>query len=200
MKVVAVSSSISGEGKSFLAQNLSGVIALSKKKVVLLDLDMRKPKKLLPFEVPDLNKGVSTILIKKDNWKDCIISTHIPSLDYLPNGPIPPNPAELLINGEFEQLLFELKEHYDFVVLDTPPAGLVTDGVMAMKKADISIYMFRCNYSRKENLRTLDRMIQINKINNIAVVFNDFIPPSDNGYGYYEESKPTRKFLKFFKS
>ena len=200
MKVVAVSSTISGEGKSFLAQNLSGVIALSKKKVILIDLDMRKSKKLIPFEVADSNKGVSTVLIKRNNWRDCVITTNIPSLDYLPNGPIPPNPAELLINGEFDQLLLELKENYDFIVMDTPPAGLVTDGVMALKKADISIYLFRCNYSRKENLRTLDRMIQINKIDNLAIVFNDFIPPSDNGYGYYEESKQTRNFLKFFKS
>jgi capsular exopolysaccharide synthesis family protein len=198
-KVVAVSSTISGEGKSFLAQNLSGVIALSKKKVILIDLDMRKSKKLIPFEVPDSNKGVSTILIKKDSWKDCVLTTGLPTLDYLPNGPIPPNPAELLINGEFEQLLVELKENYDFIVLDTPPAGLVADGIMALKKADISIYLFRCNYSRKENLRALDRLIQINKIDNLAIVFNDFIPPSDNGYGYYEETRPTRKFLKFLK-
>src|SRR6185436_2861688 len=101
---------------------------------------------------------------------------------------------------EFDRLLFELRENYDFIVMDTPPAGLVTDGVMALKKADVSIYLFRSNYSRKENLRTLDRMIQINKIDNVAVVFNDFIPPSDNGYGYYEETKPARRFLKLFRS
>ena len=148
MKIVAVSSSISGEGKSFVAQNLSCVLALSKKKVILIDLDMRKPTRALPFQVPDTNKGVSTVLIKRDKWEDCITATHITNLDYLPNGPLPPNPAELLINGEFEQLLINLKERYDFVILDTPPAGLVSDGVLALKKADISIYMFRCNYSR----------------------------------------------------
>lgn len=200
MKIVAVSSTISGEGKSFLAQNLSGAIALSKKKVVLIDLDMRKHTKTLPFPLPDSNRGVSTILIRKDTWHDCIVPTNIPYLDYLPNGPIPPNPAELLLTDEFDKLLHDLSAQYEYLVLDTPPAGLVTDGVIALKKADISIYMFRCNYSRKENLKTLDRMIQINKINNIAVVFNDFIPPSDNGYGYYEESKPSKRFKKFFKS
>jgi capsular exopolysaccharide synthesis family protein len=200
MKIVAVSSTISGEGKSFLAQNLSGAIALSKKKVILIDLDMRKHTKTLPFPLPDSNRGVSTILIKKDTWRDCIVPTNIPYLDYLPNGPIPPNPAELLLTGEFDKLLDDLKANYDYLVIDTPPAGLVTDGVIALKKSDISIYMFRCNYSRKENLKTLDRMIQINKINNIAVVFNDFIPPTDNGYGYYEESRPSKRFMKFFKS
>jgi capsular exopolysaccharide synthesis family protein len=199
-KVLAVSSTVSGEGKSFIAQNLGAILALSKKKVILIDLDLRKPKKFLPFSIPDSNKGVSTVLIKKDNWKDCVAQTHLPGLDYLPNGPIPPNPAELLINGEFDTLLDELRDQYDFIVLDTPPAGLVTDGVMALKKSDLSIYVFRSNYSKKENLRMLDRLIQINKITNIAIAFNGFIPPSDNGYGYYVEGKKSNGILKFFKS
>jgi tyrosine-protein kinase Etk/Wzc len=198
-KVVAVSSTISGEGKSFLAQNLGAVIALSKKKVILVDLDLRKPKRGLPFPVPDASKGVSTVLIKKDNWRDCVASTQIDGFHYLPNGPLPPNPSELLMNGELESLLTELKGEYDFIVLDTPPAGLVTDGVMAMKKADLSIYLFRCNYSRKENLRVLDRLVQINKIRNIAIVFNDFIPPTDNGYGYYVDEPKSSRFLKLIK-
>ena len=127
-----------------------------------------------------------------------MVPTHFDGLDYLPNGPIPPNPAELLLNGEFDALLSELREVYDYVVLDTPPAGLVSDGVVALKKADLSIYVFRSNYSRKENLRTLNRIIQINKITNIAVAFNDFIPPADNGYGYYVEANKSKRFLNFF--
>ena len=196
-KVFAVSSTVSGEGKSFLAQNLAGVLALSSKKTLLIDLDLRKIKKSLPFPLPDENKGVSTILIKKDNWKECIVKSHSEWLDYLPNGPIPPNPAELFMNGEFDKLLDELKNNYDFIVLDTPPAGLVTDGVMAIKKADLSIYVFRCNYSKKDNLRALNRLVQINKITNIAVAFNDFVPPSDNGYGYYVEEKRSKRFFNF---
>jgi capsular exopolysaccharide synthesis family protein len=199
-KVLAISSTVSGEGKSFIAQNLAGILALAKKKVILIDLDLRKPKKNLPFTITDQDKGVSTVLIKKDRWQDCVVNTHMPDLHYLPNGPVPPNPAELLMNGEFESLISELRESYDYVVLDTPPAGLVTDGVMAMKRADLSIYVFRCNYSKKENLRTLDRIQEINKISNIALVFNDFVPPSDNGYGYYVDAKESRKFFNFFKS
>ena len=103
------------------------------------------------------------------------------------------------MNGEFDSLLSELKEAYDFIVMDTPPAGLVTDGVMALKRADLSIYVFRCNYSRKENLRTLDRLVQINKISNSAIVFNDFIQPKDNGYGYYVEEKKKNYFLNLIK-
>ena len=103
------------------------------------------------------------------------------------------------MNGEFEALLTELKDVYDFIVLDTPPAGLVIDGVSAIKKADLSIYVFRCNYSKKDYLRTLDRLIQINKINNIALVFNDIIPPPDNGFGYYVEERKRNSFLNFFR-
>jgi tyrosine-protein kinase Etk/Wzc len=198
-KVLAISSTVSGEGKSFLAQNLAAILALSKKKVILLDLDLRKEKKELPFAIPDPTKGISTVLIKKNSWQDCLAHTHVSGLDYLPNGPIPPNPAELLMNGEFEGLLAELKEVYDFIVLDTPPAGLVIDGVSAIKRADLSIYVFRCNYSKKEYLLTLDRLVQINKINNIALVFNDIIPPPDNGFGYYVEERKRNSFLNFFR-
>lgn len=198
-KVLAISSTISGEGKSFLAQNLAAILALSKKKVILIDLDLRKEKEYLPFAIPDSSKGISTVLIKKNSWGDCLVHTHLDGLDYLPNGPIPPNPAELLLNGEFESLLAELKEVYDFIVLDTPPVGLVIDGVSAIKRADLSIYVFRCNYSKKEYLRTLDRLVQINKINNIALVFNDIIPPPDNGYGYYVEDKKRKNILNFFR-
>jgi tyrosine-protein kinase Etk/Wzc len=198
-KVLAISSTISGEGKSFLAQNLAAILALSKKRVILLDLDLRKEKKNLPFTIPDPTKGISTVLIKKNSWQDCLVHTHVEGLDYLTNGPIPPNPAELLMNGEFEALLNELKEVYDFIVLDTPPAGLVIDGVSAIKRADLSIYVFRCNYSKKDYLRTLDRLVQINKINNIALVFNDIIPPPDNGFGYYVEEKKRKRVLNFFR-
>ncbi|MBK5279250.1 MAG: AAA family ATPase, partial [Bacteroidia bacterium] len=116
-KIIAISSTISGEGKSFLALNLGGVLALSRKKVVLLDLDMRKAKNNLPFEIKDSSKGVSTILIQKNSWSECIVKTSLENFDYLPAGPQPPNPSELLLDDEFPNLLKKLKEHYDYIVL-----------------------------------------------------------------------------------
>lgn len=189
-KVIAISSTVSGEGKSFLAINLGGVLALSNKKVILLDLDMRKSKENLPFEIQDKSKGVSTVLIKKNKWQDCIIKTPMANFDYMPSGPHPPNPSELLLNGEFSQLLANLKNEYDFVVMDTPPVGLVTDGVMAMRQADLSIYVVRANYSKKEFLKNLQRVIRINKLSKTAVVLNA-LPDSGKtyGYGYYQEDK-----------
>ena len=200
-KIIAVSSTVSGEGKSFIAMNLGSAIALSNKRVVLLDLDMRKPKSSLPVLIQDRTKGISTILIGKDHWKDCVAKTTLDNFDYLPSGPHPPNPSELLLNSEFQDFLSDLKNNYDFVIIDTPPVGLVTDGIMAMKLADISIYVFRSNYSNKEFLANLKRIININKFTNVTTVLNAL--PSINkkgyGYGYYEEIVETSWLKSLFK-
>lgn len=200
-KVIAISSTISGEGKSFLAVNLGGILAQSKKKVALLNLDMRKHKVALPFAVVDPSKGISTILIKKNAWRDCVIKTALDNFDYIPSGPHPPNPSELLLNGEFSLLLEELKKEYDYVVLDTPPAGLVTDGIIAMKRADLCIYVFRANYSKRDSINVLRRIININKLTNIAVVLNALpVSSKSYGYGYYEDHTPRKnRFNKFLK-
>lgn len=189
-KTIAISSTVSGEGKSFIAMNLGGVMALSRKKVILLDLDMRKPKANLPAPFNDNTKGVSTILIRKNTWEECVVKTPVEELDFISSGPHPPNPSELLLNGAFEQLLDDLKKHYDYVIMDTPPVGLVTDGIMAMKRADISIYIFRANYSKKDFLSNLQRIININKFTNITTLFNAMSvnDKKSYGYGYYEES------------
>jgi tyrosine-protein kinase Etk/Wzc len=189
-RVIAISSTISGEGKSFLALNLGGAMALSRKKVLLIDLDLRKAKSYLPVHVQDPSKGMSTVLIRKDRWQDCVHATNLDFLDYIPSGPIPPNPSELLLNGEFTNLLEELKNHYDIIILDTPPVGLVTDGIQAMMRADISIYIFRANYSKREFLFNLQRIVSINKIVNVTTLLNA-LPSSKKssayGYGYYED-------------
>lgn len=188
-KVIAISSTISGEGKSFIAMNLGSVMAMSDKKVILIDLDMRKAKGSTPFKSTDDSRGVSTILIGKSTWRESLISTAVENFDYLPAGPHPPNPSELLLNTQFVKMLNELKEHYDVIILDTPPVGLVTDGIMAMKNADISLYVFRANYSRKEFIHNLQRIININKFDNITTILNAVPTPGKAyGYGYYENN------------
>lgn len=200
-KVIAISSTISGEGKSFIAMNLGGVIALSRKKVVLLDLDMRKAKNNLTHPEDNI-KGMSTILIRKNTWQECIIKTQLETFDFIPSGPHPPNPSELLLNGEFAATLEELKKHYDFIILDTPPVGLVTDGVMAMRKADISVYVFRANYSKKEFLQNFRRLMNMNKFSNVTMVLNALpaLPGNSRGYyGYYEEPSRSGRLTSLFK-
>jgi tyrosine-protein kinase Etk/Wzc len=198
-KVISVSSTISGEGKSFLAMNLGAVIAMSQKRVVLLDLDMRKQKASLPIKVADESRGVSTILIRKHAWQECLTKTALPAFDYISSGPHPPNPSELLLNGEFSSLLEDLKQHYEFILIDTPPVGLVTDGIMAMKRSDLSVYVFRANYSKKEFLHNLQRIININKLTNVATVLNALPSASGGyGYGYYEDNIPAKRSFKNF--
>jgi len=204
-KVIAISSTISGEGKSFVALNLGAAIALSHKKVLLVDLDMRKVKRDLPIEITDTSKGISTVLINKNSLKECILKTKLEFLDYLPSGPTPPNPSELLLNGVFSKVLEEMKKEYDYIVLDTPPVGLITDGIQAMKKADISIYIFRANYSRRDFLLNMHRIVTINKVTNITSLLNAMPSTGDRaygyGYGYYEQTgnkglSKIRSFLK----
>jgi len=187
-KVITITSTISGEGKSFLAMNLGGVLAMSRKKVVLIDLDMRKPKNEKYPAGNDLSKGMSTILIKKNTWTECVTKTSLENFDFIPSGPHPPNPSELLLNGEFTDVIEELRKAYDFVVIDTPPVGLVTDGIMAMKRSDLSIYVFRANYSKKAFMDNLLRVITINKLVHVSTVLNA-LPVNDRyyGYGYYED-------------
>lgn len=201
-KVITITSTISGEGKSFLAMNLGGVLALSRKRVVLVDLDMRKPKSEKYPAGNDSSMGMSTILIKKNNWQNCVVKTSLENFDFIPSGPHPPNPSELLLNGEFSDFLEELKAAYDYIVIDTPPVGLVTDGVMAMKRSDLSIYVFRANYSHKDFLQNLARVVTLNKLEHVSSVLNA-IPLNGKyyGYGYYEDRTPRmRRWTKIFKS
>lgn len=197
-KVITISSTISGEGKSFLARNLGGVLAMSKKKVALVDLDMRKAKKDDFDNSERPNQGLSTILIRKHTWRECLQKTSIENLDFIPSGPHPPNPSELLLNGEFSALIDELQQEYDFIIMDTPPVGLVTDGIMAMRRSDLSIYVVRANYSKKEFLKNVDRIMTVNKFSNVAIVLNA-LPNSGRGYGYGYYEEPVRKgFKKIF--
>jgi tyrosine-protein kinase Etk/Wzc len=196
-KVIAISSTVSGEGKSFIAANLGAVLAFSRKKVILLDLDMRKAKVTQAGIRTDTTKGVSTILIRKNSWEECVAETAVENFHIIPSGPHPPNPSELLLSPEFGQLVKELKQTYDYVILDTPPVGLVTDGIMAMRCADLSIYIFKANYSKKEFLSTLQRIISLNKFSNLTTLLNAVQADGKTyGYGYYEENGKSKEKLK----
>jgi capsular exopolysaccharide synthesis family protein len=196
-KVIAISSTVSGEGKSFLAMNLGGILALSKKRVILLDLDMRKAKGNGHARGIDPAKGISTLLIHRSTLEETITKTTLEGFDFIPSGPHPPNPSELLLNGEFEALLVQLRNLYDYIVIDTPPVGLVTDAIMAMKRADLSIYVVRANYSKKDFLKNLERIVSINKLTHVSVVLNA-LPSSGKtyGYGYYQEDRSKKNWIK----
>ncbi len=190
-QIISVTSTVGGEGKTFLSVNLGGILALSGKKVCLLDLDMRKPRVHGTFDDSNKGNGVSTILIGKDSVYELIRHTNMENLDYIAAGPNPPNPSELLIGESFSMMLDELKQIYDVIMLDTPPVGLVTDGILAMKKADLSLYVVRANYSHRKFVNTLNKLKKGSHYNKLAVVLNALPAFGTNsyGYGYYDEKK-----------
>lgn len=207
-KILAVTSTISGEGKTFCAINIGGIIAYSGKKVVILDLDMRKPKIHLGFGVEN-NVGMSTLLINKNKVEECIHKSELENLDFITSGPIPPNPSELIINGELDRVIEELKKIYDLVIIDNPPIGLVSDAMEILKKADYPIYVFKNEYSKKYFVNNVERLILDNNINKLSIILNG-VDSSTKSYGggygigyggygyggYYEdEPAPQKGFL-----
>ena len=206
-RLISVTSTISGEGKTFVAVNLGGIIALSGQKVVILDLDMRKPKVHLAFGAEN-TKGVSTILIERHSVQECVQPTSIESMQFVSAGPIPPNPSELILSDRFDKMIEELFLTYDVILIDTPPVGLVTDGILIMRKADIPLYIVRAGYSRKAFLKNMNRLMRSNNFTRMCAILND--AQSGGGYdygygygygygaygqGYYEE--PAAKTLTF---
>ena len=181
-KLIAITSTISGEGKTFIALNLAGIIAFSGKKVIVLDLDMRKPKLHLGFGAENKN-GMSTLLIEKDSVENCIRHSDLDGLDFITAGPIPPNPSELIINGKLDGLIEKLKQDYDMIVTDNPPVGLVTDGIPIIQRADYPIYIFKANYSKKNFIQNVDRIINENNVPNLSVILNS-VDVESKGYGY----------------
>ncbi len=202
-RVLSVTSTISGEGKTFIVVNLGAIIALSNQKVVVVDLDMRKPKVHRAFSDEASSKGISTILIGKHAASECIRTTTISGLSYIPAGPTPPNPSELILNDSLDELLEELKETYDVILLDTPPVGIVTDGILVMRKSDLPIYVVRADYSKKAFLRDVNKLITVNKFHNLALVLNALSHGQGYGYGYdshyYEETTKVKSAFSGFK-
>lgn len=181
-KIIAVTSTISGEGKTFITMNLAGIIAFSEKKVIIVDLDLRKPKIHKGFGVEN-KKGVSTILMGMNNENECIQHSTLEYLDFLTAGPVPPNPSELMLTKRMEQMLDYLKSNYDYVLIDNPPIGLVTDGMRNMLLADYPIYVFKANLSKRIFVQNVDRLINESGIKNLAIVLNA-VEPQYSGYNY----------------
>ena len=185
-KLLAVTSTVSGEGKTFCAINIAGIIAYSGKKVVILDLDMRKPKIHLGFGVEN-TLGMSTLLIKSKEISECIHHSELENLDFITSGPIPPNPSELIINGELEKIVKQLHLIYDFVIIDNPPIGLVSDAMEILKIADYPIYVFKNEYSKKYFVNNVDRLILDNGISKLSIILNAVEHGKSaygGGYGY----------------
>jgi tyrosine-protein kinase Etk/Wzc len=171
-QVILITSSVSGEGKSFTSLNLAASFALLGRKTVLVDFDLRKPNlfKLLNVE----NKlGISSILGGTSTLEDTLISTEIPNLDFISAGTNPSNPTELIGSEKTEALINKLKEKYDYVIVDTPPIGLVTEAFIIMKYVNMKILIVRENYTSKKQLANLFQDIEEKDIESVFWLLND---------------------------
>ena len=205
-KVILFTSSISGEGKSFVSLNLGGSLAMSGKKVVILELDLRKPKLHVGMNI-DNQLGLSNYLIGMASCNDILKEIKIQEGYYIiTSGPIPPNPAELLGNGKIGELIELLKQQFDYVILDAPPIGLVTDAQILGTFADSTMFIVRHNYTAKNHIQAIDNLYRAKKFSHLNIVLNSINLQHSYGYGYgygyYQDdmSKKANWVAKLFKS
>lgn len=176
-------SSTSGEGKTFIALNLGITLALSNKKVIILGLDLRRPKLGLYLNSSN-NQGISNYLVQQATVDDIIQKfPDNPNLSFITSGPIPPNPSELLLNNRMLQLIETLKEHYDYILLDTPPIGLVSDALLLGKLVDTSLLIVRHKTTYKNMVRNLEEMYTKNELQKPHIIYNA-VKDSKNYYSY----------------
>ncbi|SCX91967.1 protein involved in gliding motility EpsB [Nonlabens sp. Hel1_33_55] len=182
-KTIMVTSSVSGEGKTFTSINLATVFALSGKRTILVGLDLRKPKIFDDFNI-DNTIGVSNYLVKDATLNEIVKSSGIENLDLALSGPVPPNPSELILNKQTAIMLEELKQSYDYVILDTPPLGLVADAMEISKHSDASLYVVRQGYTKKGMLDILNDKYSKQELGNVSMLFNYFNDRARYGHGY----------------
>lgn len=185
-KRILVTSAISGEGKSFIATNLAISLALTGKRVALLDFDLNNPSINNKLNITN-SLGITNYLLGENSVEDIILETDVhPNLFLVPTGKLPENPSELIMNGEAENLLNELDAMFDYIVIDTAPVGPVTDAYVLSPYSDATIYVVRHKYTPKVFVERLDEENKIHKLHNVAIVFNGVEPRGfgNKNYGY----------------
>ncbi|WP_343704426.1 polysaccharide biosynthesis tyrosine autokinase [Chitinophaga sp.] len=203
-KTLLVTSSISGEGKSFISINLAISLSLIRKKVVLLEFDLRKPMISKMLHVPR-EPGITNYLVGRTALADML--RPVPGNDHLfilPAGVIPPNPTELILSGRLEEMLTKLKTMFDYVIIDTAPVGLVTDARLLAPMTDACLYVVRQQVTPRLHLKMIDELYRTREVGKLNIVFNGVKPRGvaahayGYGYGYVEENKngKGKRFIK----
>lgn len=182
---ILVTSSVSGEGKTFVSTNLAAVLAISGKQVVVMEFDIRKPKVLRGLQLEQKGqKGITNYLMGNATLDEIVIPVeHFPNLFIISCGPVPPNPSELILDQRVKELFDEVKERFDHVVIDSAPVGLVSDGFELGAYADATAYIVRHNYSLKKQVQFIDEIYQGKRLPHMSLVINDL--KLSGGYGRY---------------
>jgi tyrosine-protein kinase Etk/Wzc len=183
-KVLMTTSSMGGEGKSFIAINLAHVLAMAGKRVLLMEMDLRKPRISAALNIDNTN-GFSDYIVSDMKVKDLVKPSGLDANLYLLNsGTIPPNPAELLVHDKTQQLFSQLKNEFDYIIIDSPAVGLVADSLLLSKYADMVLYIVRQRVTFKKQLNIIQGLANEKKFKRLDVVFNDVKAVPGYGYGY----------------
>ncbi|RNL51119.1 GumC family protein [Pedobacter jejuensis] len=172
-KIICITSEISGEGKSFVTVNLAGTLALIEKKVILIAADLRKSK-LHKIFGSDNSKGLSSILSNQATLEDVLVHDKVHQIDFIPSGPVPPNPSELLHTAAMRDLLTQLEPHYDYILIDTAPVGLVSDAIPLIRSSDVNLFVIRSGVSQQRAAAIPERLSREYGLSNLAIVLNAF--------------------------
>lgn len=185
-KVILVTSTVSGEGKSFISANLAISLSLLGKKVVIVGLDIRKPGLNKVFNIPRKEVGITQYLANPEkNLMDLVqLSDVSKNLYILPGGTVPPNPTELLARDGLDKAIETLKKNFDYVILDTAPVGMVTDTLLIGRVADLSVYVCRADYTHKNEYTLINELAENNKLPKLCTVING-LDLKRRKYGYY---------------
>jgi tyrosine-protein kinase Etk/Wzc len=191
-KIITITSTISGEGKTFSTINLAGSLTMLGKKVIVIGCDLRKPRLESTFINPN-NSGLSSYLSGVHSIDEIIVDSDYENLALIFSGPVPPNPAELLHSERMQILLNKLQERFDYILLDTPPVGLVTDAIVLMKMSDIILYVLKAGYSNRSFIELPQKLKDEHHFKNIYILLNSYkvdkLSHKAGYYGYGENDK-----------
>ncbi|WP_128548347.1 GumC family protein [Larkinella soli] len=198
---VLFTSSISGEGKSFISLNLGASLALIDRPTIILEMDLRRPKLHAMLGV-DGSVGISNFLIGQTTLDEIIQPVPgMPNYFILPSGPVPPNPAELLVSDKLDEMFRQLRERFEFIIVDSPPIGLVTDAQIIADKTDATLFVVRHDVTPKPHVRMVESMYKEQKFRKLSLILNSINQGQGYGYnygygyGYYEQASDKRKPL-----
>jgi tyrosine-protein kinase Etk/Wzc len=172
-KIICITSEVAGEGKSFVAVNLSSTLSLIDKKVILIAADLRRSKLHKTFRTPN-DIGLSNYLAHQCEVNDIVNHSQQKNLDFIISGPVPPNPSELLYSARMSALIADLKLRYDIIVIDTAPIGLVSDAIPLIRMSDINLFVIRSGKSKFYAATVPQRIVQEYHLNNTVIVLNAF--------------------------
>lgn len=171
-KSILVTSLLPGEGKTFSCVNLASVLAIAGKKVLIMDLDLHKPRIAQAMELTN-KVGVSSVLIGECTPEEAIVQTSIPSLDAITSGPVPPNASELILGDSLAGLFEYARSRYDYVLIDTPPVALISDGLILMSHADIKLFVLNSKTTTRSSLDFIEQTVGSNQLTGCALVLNE---------------------------